>query len=155
MEEARVIEQDERIRTWFARDLLSPSDCSGSWHSWLDALRALDGPVHLTVDIDGLDGSLVPATGTPVPGGLHFWHLTECIEVLFDNPAAIVISADVNEIVPGENDPLTQFTAAMIAKQIIVSHIGARRAGLWKACTENAGRQRAVGLKSEFFSRGG
>lgn len=155
MEEARVIEQDERIHTWFARDLLGPSGDAAAWESWLDALRELEGPVHLTVDIDGLDGSLVPATGTPVPGGLQFWHLVESIEALFDNPAAIVISADVNEIVPGENDPLTQFTAAMIVKQIIVSHIGARRAGRWRANAQSAGRQRTVGLKSEFFSRGG
>ena len=39
---------------------------------WLDTLRAISGPVHLTIDIDGLDGGIVPATGTPVPGGLSF-----------------------------------------------------------------------------------
>ena len=33
------------------------------------------GPVHFTLDIDGLDGALVPATGTPVPGGLSFGRL--------------------------------------------------------------------------------
>ena len=52
---------------------------------------SLSGPVHFTL-IDGLDGSLVPATGTPVPGGLSFWQVLETIETLFANPS-VVLSA--------------------------------------------------------------
>jgi agmatinase len=91
----------------------------------LESIKNIDGPVHLTVDIDGLDGSLVPATGTPVPGGLTFWHVVETIETVFAN--CNVISADVNEIVPQEDTPLTQFTAAMIATKIAAAHIAMLR----------------------------
>ncbi len=124
-QEATLIDNDERIHTWFARDIMSPCTGAKAWSEWLESLKNIDGPVHLTVDIDGLDGSLVPATGTPVPGGLTFWHAVETIETVFAN--CEVISADVNEIVPQVDTPLTQFTAAMIATKISAAHIATLR----------------------------
>lgn len=124
-QEANLIDNDQRIHTWFARDILSPSKGSESWPRWLESIKNIEGPVHLTVDIDGLDGALVPATGTPVPGGLSFWHAVETIETVFAN--CNVISADVNEIVPQKDTPLTQFTAAMIATKIAAAHIATSR----------------------------
>ena len=120
-QEADYIANDDRVRTWFAKDLLNPSTGQNSWADWLEHISQIEGPVHLTVDIDGLDGSLVPATGTPVPGGLTFWHVVQTIETAFAN--CNIISADVNEIVPQNDTPLTQFTAAMIATKIIAAKI--------------------------------
>ena len=99
-QEADYIESDERVNTWFARDVMSPCTGAKAWNEWLEAIAKIEGPVHLTIDIDGLDGSLVPATGTPVPGGLSFWHVVQTIETAFAN--CDIISADVNEIVPEE-----------------------------------------------------
>ena len=124
-QEANLIDNDQRIHTWFARDILSPIKGSEAWPRWLESIKNIEGPVHLTVDIDGLDGALVPATGTPVPGGLSFWHAVETIETVFAN--CNVISADVNEIVPQKDTPLTQFTAAMIATKIAAAHIATSR----------------------------
>jgi len=120
-QEAEYISSDERVNTWFAKDILNPSTGQGSWSDWLDKISQIKGPVHLTVDIDGLDGSLVPTTGTPVPGGLTFWHVVQTIETAFSK--CNIISADVNEIVPQNDTPLTQFTAAMIATKIIAAQI--------------------------------
>jgi len=120
-QEAEYISSDDRVNTWFAKDILNPSTGQGSWSDWLDKISQIKGPVHLTVDIDGLDGSLVPATGTPVPGGLTFWHVVQTIETAFSK--CDIISADVNEIVPQNDTPLTQFTAAMIATKIIAAQI--------------------------------
>ena len=106
-EELERIEADDRITTFFARDTQHPHLGHEAWQRWLNELRSLSGPVHFTLDIDGLDGSLVPATGTPVPGGLSFWQAVETIETLFGNPDVVVISADVNEIVAQENGVLT------------------------------------------------
>ena len=125
LQEAMLIDNDDRIHTWFAREIMSPSTGAAVWSKWLESIKNITGPVHLTVDIDGLDGSLVPATGTPVPGGLTFWHTVETIEAVFAN--CQVISADVNEIVPQEYTPLTQFTAAMIATKITAAHIATLR----------------------------
>ena len=124
-QEADYIENDERVNTWFARDVMSPCTGAKAWNEWLEAIAKIEGPVHLTIDIDGLDGSLVPATGTPVPGGLSFWHVVQTIETAFAN--CEIISADVNEIVPEEGTPLTQFTAAMIATKIAAARIASRR----------------------------
>ena len=120
-QEADYISNDDRVNTWFAKDILNPSTGQRSWSDWLDKISQIKGPVHLTVDIDGLDGSLVPATGTPVPGGLTFWHVVQTIETAFSK--CDIISADVNEIVPQNDTPLTQFTAAMIATKIIAAQI--------------------------------
>ena len=114
---------DDRITTFFASETLQRDS---KWQEWIDTLLAIEGPIHLTIDIDGLDGSIVPATGTPVPGGLSFWQAVRTIEAVFSAPKATVISMDVNEIVPQHDTPLTQFTAAMLATKGIINHINVR-----------------------------
>ena len=123
-EEASLIEADDRIETWFARDLLGLSEGRMVWEEMNESVSGVEGPVWLTFDIDGLDGSLVPDTGTPVPGGLSHWAAVEVIEGLFSGGAE-VSGADVNEIAPGE-DRLTQFNAALIATKILAAHISSR-----------------------------
>jgi len=127
------INDDERISTFFAKDTQHPHGGGEAWRVWLDELRSLSGPVHFTLDIDGLDGALVPATGTPVPGGLSFWQAVETVETLFANPKVVVISADVNEIVAQPDGVLTQFTAALLATKIVANHVLARQEGRWNA----------------------
>lgn len=149
-EEHERIESDERITTFFAQDTQSPCQGAKHWQSWLDALASIEGPVHLTIDIDGLDGALVPSTGTPVPGGLTFWQVQQTIQTLFDAPKAIVVSADVNEIVPQKETPLTQFTAAMLATKIVASHAKARKEGRWKILKESEGARRPTKIPNIF-----
>jgi len=122
-EEQEFISNDERVTTFFARDFITPCGGEEVWNAILDELKGVTGPVWLTLDIDGLDGSLVPHTGTPVPGGLAFWQAVEIIENLFSASDAVVIGADIAEIVPGEDSNLTQFTSAMLAAKIVAAHI--------------------------------
>ena len=75
------------------------------------------------MDIDALDGSLVPSTGTPVPGGLSWWHLEEAMATIFEAADADVLGADVVEIVPDSTGVLTPFTAALIATRLIGGHL--------------------------------
>ena len=133
---------DERITTFFARDTQSPCQGADHWNKWLETLSSIEGPVHLTIDIDGLDGSLVPATGTPVPGGLTYWQVDETIQALFNAPNAVVVSADVNEIGVQEDSPLTQFTAAMLATNVVAAHASARQRGAWNATAPTSGSER-------------
>ena len=130
-EEAALISSDTRITTYFAKDTQHPHSGTKHWDAWLNTLRSLKGPVHLTLDLDGLDGALVPATGTPVPGGLSFWQVIETIETLFQVPEVSVIGADVNEIGCQEDTPLTQFTAAQLATKIVACHALARKEQRW------------------------
>lgn len=56
-------------------------------------------PVYLTLDLDVLDPSELPGTGTPEPGGIRFGELSNCIEVLQGLKAPIV-GLDVVELAP-------------------------------------------------------
>jgi agmatinase len=74
-EEARVIDQLP-TRIFWAREIVGRSD----W--WDDAVDGLTENVYLTIDIDGLDPSLVSATGTPEPGGLGWYETIGLIRTL-------------------------------------------------------------------------
>ena len=126
LEEEMLMKSDDRIQTWFARDLLTVSNGNLEWSKMMSSIAEISGPVWLTFDVDGLDGSLVPSTGTPVPGGLSHWGAMEVIEQVFSSVNCEVIGADVNEIVPGEDSSLTQFSAAMIATKIVSCHVANR-----------------------------
>ena len=125
-EEAQFATEDHRVDSWLARDVLNPCGGEATWLNWLNTLSEIEGPVWLTLDIDGLDAAYVPTTGTPVPGGLAFWQVVETIETISSAPDARWIGADVNEIVPDSNNHVTEFTAAMLAAKIVAAHLARR-----------------------------
>lgn len=77
-------------------------------------LGSLSGPVFLTVDVDGLDPALVNSTGTPQPGGLHWYQLLDLVDALLANPEVELRGCDVVELIP---DP-TRVSAMTCAKLI-------------------------------------
>ena len=113
-EECIMMENDDRILSWMARDIRKNRAVESEI---TDFVSEIQGPVWLSIDIDALDPSNVPATGTPVPGGLDYWFVNEIIERLFSGTANVV-GADVSEIVPDDHG-VTQFTAATIATSIL------------------------------------
>ena len=113
-EECIVMENDVRIRSWMAKDIRKNRALE---LEITDFISEIQGPVWLSIDIDALDPSIVPATGTPVPGGLDYWFVNDLIENLFSGNANVV-GADVSEIVPDAHG-VTQFTAATIAATIL------------------------------------
>ncbi|GIX17017.1 MAG: agmatinase [Rhodothalassiaceae bacterium] len=85
----------------------------------LDAIVApLAGrPVYVTFDLDGFDASLMPATGTPEPGGL-FWD--EALAVLRRAAAvARIVGADITELAPRAGLHAADFLAAKLAYKIM------------------------------------
>lgn len=68
-----------------------------------DALRALPERVWISVDIDGLDPSLCPNTGTPVPGGLQFAELAHLLHRLACSGRKVV-GFDLVEVAPGDDE---------------------------------------------------
>ncbi len=125
-EEAIFAEQDGRVQSWLARDVLNPCGGEMAWKGWLESLSKINGPVWLTLDMDGLDPVYAPTTGTPVPGGLAYWQVVETIETLAVAPSATWIGADINEIVPDPTNNVTEFTAAMLATKIVSAHLARR-----------------------------
>jgi agmatinase len=73
--------------------------------------------VYVTFDIDGLDASLMPATGTPEPGGL-FWQ--ESVDIIREvAKVSNFVGADVNELAPKPNLHACNFLAAKLAYKIL------------------------------------
>ncbi|MBH33511.1 MAG: agmatinase [Euryarchaeota archaeon] len=116
-EESRMIDLDDRISAWRAREIRENND---SIPSILDCLSQITGPIWLSVDVDALDPSIVPGTGTPVPGGLDYWLVSRIVEGVFERGGG-VIGADVSEIAPDEYG-ITQFTAASLASLVLACH---------------------------------
>ncbi|MEZ0259566.1 MAG: agmatinase [Alphaproteobacteria bacterium] len=73
--------------------------------------------VYVTFDVDGLDASLMPATGTPEPGGL-FWD--EAVNIIREvAKVSTFVGADVNELAPKPNMHGCDFMAAKLAYKIM------------------------------------
>jgi len=73
--------------------------------------------VYLTVDVDGFDPAVTPATGTPVPGGLSWGYGTRLIRALF--LAKDVVGADLVEVAPVAGSALTEYAAAQLCYDIV------------------------------------
>lgn len=92
------IRSGERAEFDFAREHtdLHPFDFKGL-KELTESLRASDTPVYFTIDLDCLDPSAFPGTGTPEAGGITFNELLEAILLVCSTR---VVGADLNELAP-------------------------------------------------------
>lgn len=101
-------EESERIRnangqiiTFFYPDLREDQFQGISWARQVeDIIRTLPEEIYISLDVDGLDPSLCPNTGTPVPGGFRYEEITYLIKQVVRSGKKI-IGADVVEAGPG------------------------------------------------------
>ena len=81
---------------------------------WLEQLLGeIRGPVYLTIDVDGLDPAIMPATGTPEPDGLSWRQLTAMIRALAGHGQGLV-GMDLVELAPRPGLEHATFTAAKL-----------------------------------------
>ena len=73
--------------------------------------------VYLTFDVDGLDSSIMPATGTPEPGGLLWDETLKIIKIAAKN--SNIVGADVNELSPIKGFNSYNFLVAKLVYKII------------------------------------
>lgn len=73
--------------------------------------------IYLTFDLDGFDASLMPATGTPEPGGLFWSDVQEIITAA--SQISTFVGADINELAPIPGLHSCNFLAAKLAYKII------------------------------------
>jgi agmatinase len=73
--------------------------------------------IYVTFDLDGLDPSVLPATGTPVPGGLGYYQVLDLVESALDGRHCVGI--DVMELAPRAEQSASDFTAAQIAYNLM------------------------------------
>lgn len=93
VDEAAVIQNDERVQTFFSEDIHAGN------HRQPLAEYVRGQNVYLTIDIDGLDVSLIPATGTPEPDGLSWNEALEIVRIVA-RESARVLAFDVMELAP-------------------------------------------------------
>ena len=74
-------------------------------------------PVYLTFDIDVLDAAVMPATGTPTPGGLTYAKALAIVRAACK--AGNVVGADLVELAPIKGLHACDYTAAAIAYKIL------------------------------------
>lgn len=110
-EEIAFAEQYPTIR-------LHPDQERRKQRDWIPrALEGLTDNVYLTVDIDGLDPALIPATGTPEPGGLSWYETLSLIRAVFSEKN--VVAADLVELLPQGGCHASDFAAAKLVYKMI------------------------------------
>ncbi|MBW4520497.1 MAG: agmatinase [Scytolyngbya sp. HA4215-MV1] len=110
-EEADLI-KSKNLAVFRAREIASQPD-------WQErALAAIQTErVFLTIDLDGIDPTLIPGVGTPEPGGLNWYALMTFLHQVFANHD--VIGADVMELAPIADSVVSEFTAAKLVYKLI------------------------------------
>ena len=73
--------------------------------------------VYITFDVDGLDSSIMPATGTPEPGGIFWDEALEIIKIACKNSR--IVGADVNELSPIKGFNSYNFLVAKLVYKIL------------------------------------
>jgi len=73
--------------------------------------------VYITFDVDGLDSSIMPATGTPEPGGLLWDETLNIIKIAAKN--SNIVGADINELAPIKGFNTYNFLVAKLAYKIL------------------------------------
>ena len=101
---------DSRIKIFWAKD-------QKKWNLKYFKRLIKNKTVYLTFDVDGLDSSIMPATGTPEPGGLFWYETLSLIKTTFKN--ANVIGADINELAPIKGFNSYNFLVAKLAYKIL------------------------------------
>lgn len=100
-EESDYIEKHWNITTYFDRDLKRSLNKGTSWLENCETIiSSLESDnVYISFDIDGLDPSLCPNTGTPVPGGLYYDQVCDLFHTLVTSKKRI-IGFDLCEVTP-------------------------------------------------------
>lgn len=110
-EEEAVLIREKKLKRIFAHEL----DAEGKW---IDrALDGISGPVFLTYDVDGLDPSIVPATGTPEPGGLSWLQSNAFLRALCNR--CQVVGMDFVELAPRPDSQTSDFVVARMVYKAI------------------------------------
>ena len=99
-----------RIKIFWAKD-------KKKWN--LNSFKKLikNKTVYLTFDVDGFDSSIMPATGTPEPGGLLWDETLEIIKIAIKNSK--IVGADINELAPIKGFNSYNFLVAKLAYKIL------------------------------------
>lgn len=93
--------------------------CFDGLEQTVRSLREQDVPLYFTIDLDCLDPSVFPGTGTPEAGGVSFIQLLEAVRTVC---TANVIGADVNELAPSlDTSGVSTAVACKVLRELILA----------------------------------
>jgi agmatinase len=96
---------------FYAGDIVDNDD-------WMEkAIKKLSKNVYLTFDLDGLDPSILPGTGTPEPGGLLWYQTLKFLKKVIEKRN--LVGFDVVELCPDEINKTSDFLAAKLVYKIL------------------------------------
>lgn len=96
----------DRNKCYFAEDMFGQTD-------WMDdSLTKMTDKVYITLDLDVFDPSIMPATGTPEPGGMNWNIMIQYLKKVFQQKH--VLGFDIVELAPIEGLTAPQFLAAKL-----------------------------------------
>ena len=111
--------QSRNLTPFYAHEI-DPAD-----DSWVGrVVDDLTDTVYITFDLDGLDPSVLPGTGTPEPGGLTYRQVLSLLKQVGQTKR--VVAADINELAKIEGSHVSEFTAAKIATKIFLYCAGTK-----------------------------
>ena len=99
-----------RINIFWAKDKMN-------WDLYKFKQMIKNKTVYLTFDVDGLDSSIMPATGTPEPGGLLWDETLNIIKIA--SQYSDIVGADINELSPIKGFNSYNFLVAKLAYKIL------------------------------------
>lgn len=98
-------------KCFFAQDIVDNND-------WINkAIKLMSDKVYITIDLDVFDPSIMPATGTPEPGGLQWYPTLEFLKKICKQKN--VLGFDIVELAPIKNYKAPQFLAAKLYYKIL------------------------------------
>lgn len=110
----------DRSRVFFAHEIAGNPD-----RSWMDrVVDLLADDVYITVDVDVFDPGMMPATGTPEPGGLDWYEVNELLRRVIDKKN--VVGFDVVELLPMEGHHASAFAAAKLVHRCLAMIFAAK-----------------------------
>jgi agmatinase len=117
-ENRMIAESNGRIVTFFDSDVATRKDEGTPFARIADEIvAALPDDVYLSWDIDGLDPTLCPGTGTPVPGGLS-WNEAIALLRAVKRSGKRIVGLDLCEVSPGETEWDANVGARLLYKMI-------------------------------------
>jgi agmatinase len=111
LEEAQLI-KEKQIPVIWATDIYRQSNWSEKAIAQITTKK-----VFITIDLDGLDPNLMPGVGTPEPGGLNWYELTQFLAAVFAQHQ--VLGCDIMELAPSSDSVVSEFTAAKLVYKLI------------------------------------
>ena len=107
----------DQITTFFAHRLQE------EWQDIIGVIKNLKGNFYLTIDVDGLDPSVIPSTGTPQPNGLTWNMLMEIIRTVCENKQGNYLGCDVVEYIASPHPPMYDLIATKIIFKLLAFYI--------------------------------